>query len=219
MFHQAGGARMGREARRECKFTCALIFLKRSIIILAHIFRVKIIMPSKVVRKIKYFLLVIAGACTLCACSGPKPMAIHGSADHLLNVDANGKPLSVVLRVYQLSSRNAFGRLTFEAINSGKTDMELFGNELISREEIVLLPGQALKLEQTVAKETSHVGVVGFFRSPDPHFWRVLVDADDVRKKTLSFQVHNCAIRLISPKAPPLPGQPATFKAECAPQR
>ena len=35
----------------------------------------------------------------------------------------------------------------------------------------------------TIEKDAQFIGVVGFFRRPDPNFWRLLYDADTVRSR------------------------------------
>lgn len=151
-----------------------------------------------------------------CASSGPKPFKIHGEADPSLNRDSSGKPLSLVLRLYQLKTPDEFNRLTFDSLVSGKSDAELLGTSMLSQNEFMLLPGKTLGLDDKIAEEAKYVGIVGFFRKPDPQFWRVLVSAEDIRDaKELSFKAQDCFLQVIQPKTQSIPGQPAVFKADC----
>lgn len=166
---------------------------------------------AKVALVVSSLLLLSA-----CASSGPKPFKIQGEADPSLNRDSSGRPLSLVLRMYQLKGHEEFNRLTFDSLVSGKSDAELLGNSLISQNEFVLLPGKTLTLDDKIAPETKFLGVVGFFRKPDSQLWRVLVNAEDVRdEKEFSIKAQDCYLQVIHPKAQLIPGQPASFKADC----
>lgn len=161
------------------------------------------------------FLAVLGVFVTGCA-SGPKEYPISGTAEPIINRDINGKSLSVVVRLYQLKEKNEFTRLTFDAVASGKSDAELFPQELVARNEVVLVPGASQKLTDKLLPEAKYVGVVGYFRKPDAQHWRFLVDADDVRSKGLSFAVQDCYLKLLQPKAVLIPGQTAGYTPECA---
>lgn len=166
---------------------------------------------AKVALLISSLLLLSA-----CASSGPKPFKIHGEAEPMLNRDSSGRPLSLVLRLYQLKGLEEFNRLTFDSLVSGKTDAELLGNSFISQNEFMLLPGKTVTLDDKIAEETKFLGVVGFFRKPDSQLWRVLVSAEEVREqKEFSFKAQDCYLQVLIPKAQLIPGQPANFKADC----
>ncbi|AOX99940.1 type VI secretion system lipoprotein TssJ [Jeongeupia sp. USM3] len=167
---------------------------------------------KKPVRHLMSVLAVVA--LTACA-SGPKDYAIQGEATPVINRDTSGKPLSVVVRVYQLKDAGEFNKLTYDAAASGKPDTELFGNELISRSELVLLPGSKQTIKDQIKPETRFVGIVGYFRKPEPHYWRALVDAGDVRSDGLAFKVQDCYLQVQTPKPIALPGVPATAKPDC----
>lgn len=95
-------------------------------------------------------------------------IAVEGEATSTINRDANGDPLSVVVRVYHLEDKAEFAKLTFDLITSGRTDQELLGADFISRFEFVIVPG------------TKYIGVVAFFRKPDPNCWRYLVSMEQL---------------------------------------
>ncbi|MBM3115235.1 type VI secretion system lipoprotein TssJ [Jeongeupia naejangsanensis] len=163
-------------------------------------------------------LMAALAAITLASCaSGPKDYAIQGEAAPVINRDTGGKPLSIVVRVYQLKDAAEFNKLTFDATSSGKSDAELLGNDLISRSELVLVPGSKQAIKDQIKPETRFVGVVGYFRKPDTNHWRFLVDASDVRSDGLTFKVQDCYLQVQVPKALPQPGVPAAFKPDCGP--
>ncbi|AMC34092.1 hypothetical protein VN23_05525 [Janthinobacterium sp. B9-8] len=175
-------------------------------------------MPINSIKKHAKIILMMSCLLlfTACASSGPKPFKIQGEAEPSLNRDSSGRPLSLVLRLYQLKGLEEFNRLTFDSLASGKTDAELLGSSLISQNEFVLLPGKTVTLDDKILEEAKYIGVVGFFRKPDSQFWRVLVNAEDVRdEKEFSFKAQDCYLQVIRPKAQLIPGQSASFKADC----
>jgi type VI secretion system protein VasD len=168
-------------------------------------------------------VLVIAALLTLLnACASapepapaPKPYEIRADADAVINRDIAGKPLSVVVRLYQLKQEKEFDLLTFDLATSTRTDAELFGDSLIKRSEILMVPGTTHISTQMLLPETKYLGVVAFFRRPDPHYWRYLIDADQIRNKGLSFEALDCHLRLKDIKAATIPGQPLDAKPSC----
>jgi type VI secretion system protein VasD len=158
-------------------------------------------------------LLVLAG---LVGCaSGPKTYEIKGEADPMINKDISGKPLSVVVRLYQLKDAEEFSRLTFDTLASGRPESELLGQDLLEKNEVILVPGAKYVGKEKLKDDAKYVGVVALFRQPDPHYWRYLVEADKVRAGGLSFKVQDCYLLLANLKPSPIPGQPANATPFC----
>lgn len=145
----------------------------------------------------------------------PKPYEVRANADAIINRDISGQPLSVVVRLYQLKQEKEFNLLTFDLATSARTDAELFGDSLIKRSEVLMVPGTTHISTHMLLPETKYLGVVAFFRRPDPHYWRYLIDADEIRSKGLSFQALDCYLRLKDMKAITIPGQPLDAKPTC----
>ena len=164
-------------------------------------------------------LLLSAAAACMALISGcavvPTPYEIRANADPVINRDITGNPLSVVVRLYQLKQSKEFNQLTFDLISSNRSDAELFGDSLMKRSEIVLVPGTSHSSTETLLAETKYLGVVAFFRRPDAHYWRFLIDADQIRKKGLSFRVRDCYITLKDNTPVPIPGQALDAKPVC----
>ncbi|MDR0735550.1 MAG: type VI secretion system lipoprotein TssJ [Zoogloeaceae bacterium] len=153
------------------------------------------------------------------AIRGPMEYALKGLAGDAVNLDANGKSLSIVVRIYQLKDKNEFARLTFNAFTSGKRDGELFPTEFLAVKEVVLIPGAALELTERLLPEAGYVGVAAFFRKPDAQAWRFLVDARAVAKEGLNFSVRTCYLEQVQPDPEPLPGMKAGYVPGCAATR
>jgi type VI secretion system protein VasD len=145
----------------------------------------------------------------------PKPYQISADADPIMNRDISGKPLSVVVRLYQLKDEKEFDQLTFDLATSNRTDAELFGESLLQRSELLLVPGTTHISTETLLPETKYLGVVAYFRKPDAHYWRYLIDAQQVREKGLSFHALDCYLQLKDIKSTPIPGQAVDAKPAC----
>jgi type VI secretion system protein VasD len=170
-------------------------------------------------------------------------LEIKAVAAPLLNRDPAGHPLSVVVRVYQLRDKEAFSKLTFEQVTSGRSDADLLGQDFLGRSEFTLAPGALHDRSEPFLPDTHYLGVVALFRHPEPQHWRCLTRVEPPRTQApapppprpwylrpftrkpklepppknqrLAFQVHDCFLTLIHPAAEPLPGQPKAFKPDC----
>ena len=157
--------------------------------------------------------LAILGGCV--SAPGPKAYEIRANADPVINRDIAGKPLSVVVRLYQLKGEKEFDLLTFDLATSNRSDAELFGDSLIQRSELLLVPGTTHISTETLLPETKYLGIVAYFRQPDAHSWRYLVDAQQIRNKGLSFRVLDCYLKLQEIPVIAIPGQALDAKPVC----
>ncbi|MBV8048537.1 MAG: type VI secretion system lipoprotein TssJ [Paludibacterium sp.] len=152
----------------------------------------------------------------LAACaSGPTNTNYRAVGARTLNPDENGHPLSLVIHVVQLTSNQAFSRLTTADLASGKSEKELLASEMIDSTELTLLPGNKSDINATISPEAKYIGVIGYFRQPDPYFWRLLFDADAVRALGVNLLADRCFLRATVPPRLDMPGQPKTFKPDC----
>ena len=142
-------------------------------------------------------------------------MSIRGEADPIINRDNSGKSLSVVVRVYQLKDATEFSKLTFDNLASGRPESELLGADLLEKNEVILVPGSKYLGTDKINADAKHIGLVAFFRQPDQHYWRYLVDADKVRSDGLTFKAQDCYLLITNLKPSPIPGQPASARPIC----
>jgi type VI secretion system protein VasD len=145
----------------------------------------------------------------------PEEYAIKSTADAFVNRDASGKPLSVVVRLYQLKGINGFSRLSFDAVARGQSEAVLFPGEWVATNEMVLIPGATQAFTDKLLPETQYIGGVAFFRSPGAQGWRFIVDARIVRNEGLNFTAKDCYFTLIQPEPEPLSGQTTGNAPEC----
>ncbi|EJM72164.1 type VI secretion system lipoprotein TssJ [Pseudomonas sp. GM55] len=102
-----------------------------------------------------------------------------------LNPDASGKPLSVVLRVYQLTSLERFASVDADSL--WDDPQKALGNTLIENREITLLPGMGQVDKWPLNKAAGYVGVAAFFRNDENSRWKVAFDANSLRKDGIWF--------------------------------
>ncbi len=102
-----------------------------------------------------------------------------------LNPDAEGKPLSVVMRVYQLTDLERFAAADAETLWDAPE--KALGNTLVEAREITLLPGIGQIDQWPLAKSARYVGVAAFFRDEQDARWKVAFDANSLRKDGIWF--------------------------------
>lgn len=102
-----------------------------------------------------------------------------------LNPDASGTPLSVVVRVYQLTDLERFA--STDADTLWDDPAKALGNTLVEHREMTLLPGLGQVDQWPLDKRARYVGVAAFFREDDSGRWKVAFDADSLRKDGIWF--------------------------------
>ncbi|WAC00419.1 type VI secretion system lipoprotein TssJ [Pseudomonas putida] len=102
-----------------------------------------------------------------------------------LNPDAEGKPLSVVMRVYQLTDLERFAATDAETLWDAPE--KALGNTLVEARELTLLPGIGQTDQWPLAKSARYVGVAAFFRDEHDARWKVAFDAESLRKDGIWF--------------------------------
>lgn len=169
------------------------------------------------IKRFCFFATIAVATAFGSACSsGPKSYGIKAEGDQRLNRDINGRSLSVVIRIYQLKDAKEFSKMTFDTVADGRPDSELLGPALLEKTDIVLLPGGSHSSTEKLLDDTKYIGIVAFFRRPDQHHWRQLVDADSVRSNGLLFKAQDCFLVINGMKAVTLPDQLPNARPECA---
>lgn len=119
-------------------------------------------------------------------------MRIH--AGEQLNTASNGKPLSLVLKLYNLRAPERLKSLTYGQASTPDYEKEAFGEELISSREIVLLPGKVYDIVLKVPGDATTIGVVGLFRAPFSNRWKLGFDAKSAFDTGITLGAHACAL-------------------------
>nr|WP_166651072.1 type VI secretion system lipoprotein TssJ [Pseudomonas sp. LP_7_YM] len=109
-----------------------------------------------------------------------------------LNPDDAGKPLSVVVRVYQLTALERFASVDADTL--WDDPQKALGNTLIDSQEITLLPGMGQNNQWPLNKAAGYVGVAAFFRSEEKSRWKVAFDANSLRKDSIWFSADSLRV-------------------------
>lgn len=117
---------------------------------------------------------VVAG-CGLLPTSGPKPTTLEMTlaAGSQLNPNAQRRPSPVLVRVFDLKTPAGFEAANFDALF--ERDRETLAAELVARDEFVLKPGEARKIDRALAADTKVLGIAVAFREIERASWRTTV--------------------------------------------
>ncbi|MBT0963776.1 type VI secretion system lipoprotein TssJ [Denitromonas iodatirespirans] len=120
------------------------------------------------------------------------PLSI--SAGKELNTTADGRALSLVVRIYQLRSHRAFDTLPYAMASGEDAGRALLGDELIATKDVVLIPGKHYELLQQLPQGGTTIGVVGLFHAPARGRWKIAFDAEASRDTGITVGAHACAL-------------------------
>jgi type VI secretion system protein VasD len=124
----------------------------------------------------------------------PRKVALHLHAAPRLNLDARGRPLALLVRVYQLRQLDAFERAPQAAFLSPEAERAQLGADLVAVRELTLVPGQRLDLVETMPRDAGQLGVVALFHAPAPQGWRLAFAAADAERAGVTVGVHACTL-------------------------
>lgn len=117
--------------------------------------------------------------------SSPDRLRMTIDGGNQLNVGSQGKPLSVVVRVYQLSRLEAFVAASAEAL--WEAPQQTLGATVLDARELTVLPGIGQVEDWPLAESTQFVGVAAFFHEPTQEPWKLAFAADSLRMDGLWF--------------------------------
>lgn len=112
-------------------------------------------------------------------------LVLTSDGGNQLNPDRSGTPLSVVMRVYQLSDLERFAAA--DANTLWLDANKALGNTVMESREITLLPGLGQVDRWPLLGSTRYVGVAAFFHDEHSARWKVAFDAESLRKDGIWF--------------------------------
>ena len=141
--------------------------------------------PAPATRRPAWHRLLAAGfvMAALTACSSLSSISpfkpstaslaanIQAAAD--LNPSVSQRPSPLRVRVYELKSATAFNQADFMSLYQG--DQAALGADLVSREELMLQPGESRPLNKALAPDTRFLGIVAVYRDLERATWRTTV--------------------------------------------
>ena len=121
------------------------------------------------------------------------------AASDSLNVDDQGKSLSLLVRIYKLRSVSSFLNAPYETFGDATKEKQILGDELIESRELVLLPGQQANVNEPWSRDAVYVGVVALYRTPGSQQWRHAFELETLPVGNgIVLGAHACALSLAS---------------------
>ena len=118
------------------------------------------------------------------------------SSSEILNPDRNGKPLSLVVRLYQLSGKEKFEQATYQALLKG--DHKVLEGELLSKSEVTLHPNSREVMKIDPGKDALYIGIMALFREPQAQRWRQIIPVRDAEAQSLDVAFEGSGILGVS---------------------
>jgi type VI secretion system protein VasD len=133
-------------------------------------------MPLKTARAgVVLFSVMVLSGCSLFGSDErkelPVPLEITLGAAERVNPSVDGRPSPIAVRVVELSSDTKFSALGYFELTSEDGKAAL-GEDVLSSEEFVLLPGEARVLRKRAAPKSRFLGVVAGYRDLTGSNWR-----------------------------------------------
>lgn len=126
----------------------------------------------------------------------PRDIAVKLVADKALNQTSEGIPMSLVTKIYILRSPERLRSLSYAELSEGTSGATIFGDDLISTREVVLIPGRSYDLNLKIPSDAKTLAIVGMYRSPAPYRWRIALDAQESVSDGIIATAHACALSL-----------------------
>ena len=141
-------------------------------------------------------LLSVAMVGLLSACAGgpPKrePLGIQITTTADVNPDMQGRPSPIILHIMELTSTEQFNRLDYMGLT--QPSGAALGPELLSKNQMVLQPGEAKSLPMELNPMTSAIGLVAGYRDIDNAAWRKVVPVTQGETKSISITLEQTQI-------------------------
>lgn len=111
-----------------------------------------------------------------------------------LNLDDNGRPSPLVVRVIELRSAQSFESADFFALF--QQEKETLGSDWVASEEIELKPGDIKDLKIALKPDSQLIAVLGAYRRLDEANWRMVLPLQlkEKNQKTLLFSSKGIAV-------------------------
>lgn len=103
-----------------------------------------------------------------------KVLNVDLTARASLNPDEAMRSTSVAVRVYQLKDRKRFDEASYDDLL--KSDKTLLAQDMRTSMSTVVHPGASASVSQPMQPDAEYVGIVAFYREPDPNgSWRRVI--------------------------------------------
>jgi type VI secretion system protein VasD len=142
--------------------------------------------------------LVASGVLVGCASAPKKPkdttVSAQITATATVNPDIRKRPSPIVVRVYELSGRNAFDTADFVSLFD--RDREVLAADVVSREELSLRPGESREWKKTLPANTRFIGVMAAYRDVEKAQWRAVYVVKPQSANTIVIRADELAVSI-----------------------
>ncbi|MDK2126552.1 type VI secretion system lipoprotein TssJ [Parachitinimonas caeni] len=135
--------------------------------------------PSALARLAGLAMIAVLAGCA----SKPVTLNTALAANSNVNPDVNGRSSPIAVRVYQLTGTSAFKSADFFSLY--ERDKQTLGEEYISTEEYILVPGETKKIERKLDDRARAIGVLAAFRDLEKSQWRSFAEITDGHRSSL----------------------------------
>lgn len=122
-------------------------------------------------------LTLLAGCATQRTAPQESLLLVSIRASENINPDINQRPSPIELHVFFLRHPSAF--LSQDYYSLTEHPEQVLGQDLISRDSMIITPGQASSRVVKADGEYEHIGIVAAFRDLDGSRWRYLATPPD----------------------------------------
>ncbi|MEP9377940.1 type VI secretion system lipoprotein TssJ [Aquabacter sp. CN5-332] len=135
-----------------------------------------------------------AGAC---ASPGPPPPVVTPAkltirADENINPNQSGVPSPTVIKLYDLKAQTNFMAASFFELLDN--DIARLGPEMLSKQEIEILPGTTKEVDHEITGDVKYLGVIAGFRDISAAQWRSIVELTPGKTNYLLVTVTSLAV-------------------------
>ncbi|MGU7772646.1 type VI secretion system lipoprotein TssJ [Burkholderia sp. MR1-5-21] len=133
-----------------------------------------------------------------------KTMNVDLVARSAINASAAGRPLSTVVRLYQLKDAKTFDQLDYTQLQTN--DLDALKADLLATRDVVLRPGASASVTEPMSPDATVVGVAAFFREPGGGaVWKLVVPKKQWKKTDpVKIEVRDNVLILVDAKDQPV---------------
>jgi type VI secretion system protein VasD len=111
----------------------------------------------------------------------PAPLEIFLQAESQLNLNEDGQPMPVEVRVLLLRDRETFDQLDFDTV--WKDAQTALTKDLVSSASLTVFPGKLKIYPMKSAPGVTFVALVGIYRRPQGRSWKYVIDVKEQNRR------------------------------------
>ncbi|WP_085579027.1 MULTISPECIES: type VI secretion system lipoprotein TssJ [unclassified Pseudomonas] len=138
-------------------------------------------------------LVLLAGCSSLTPYSTMTKVNLKLTGSDQLNLDLNGRPSPIVVRLFELKHPVTFENADFFSLY--ERAKESLNPDLVASEELELRPGETVELKLSVEEGSRYVGILAAYRDLSDAQWRHTVQITPVEINEVDLTLDQAGIR------------------------